>query len=49
MAHDPGSMRSANTRFRALLEKLEEQHLSAAEAFDRMEGNRMLEVGRRAA
>ncbi len=50
MAHDPwlDALRQ-NTRFRALLEKLEEQHLSAAEAFDRMEGNRMLEVGRRAA
>jgi DNA-binding winged helix-turn-helix (wHTH) protein/tetratricopeptide (TPR) repeat protein len=50
MARDPWleSIRK-NPRFTALLEKVEQQHLAAAEAFDRMEGNRMLEVGRRAA
>jgi DNA-binding winged helix-turn-helix (wHTH) protein/tetratricopeptide (TPR) repeat protein len=50
MARDPWleSLRK-NPRFTALLEKVEQQHLAAAEAFDRVEGNRMLAVGWRAA
>ena len=36
-----------NPRFTALLGTVKERHLAASQAFDQMEGNRTLEVGRR--
>ena len=38
-----------NPQFSALIEKVEQQYLAAADEFERMGGHRMLEVGRRAA
>jgi hypothetical protein len=50
MARDPWlDSLSQNAKFTALLARVEEQHRAAAEAFDQMDGNRMLEINRRAA